>query len=107
MAADADRLRAQAAALHGLLDPLVSISQTVWVGPAASDFEFNVRANGGAVDAQAGRLRAIAGQLDQRAASARYTASILDAEAATAEAAAAAAAASSTIGTGTPVSGVA
>jgi uncharacterized protein YukE len=97
MAADADRLRVQAAALQGLLDPLVSISQQVWVGPAAADFEFDVRAHGSSVDAQADRLRSIAGQLDQRAASARHTASVLDAEAIAAEVTA------STVGSATAV----
>jgi uncharacterized protein YukE len=90
MAADADRLRVQAAALQGLLAPLVSTSQRVWVGPAASDFEAKVRSSAGAVDGQASRLRSIANELDRKAAVARRLAATLDAEAMVAEAAAAA-----------------
>jgi uncharacterized protein YukE len=98
MAADADRLRVQAAALQGLLAPLVSISQRVWVGPAAADFEAKMRANSGVVDAQASRLRSIAADLERKAADARRSAATLDAEATVVEAAAAVAANSAVIG---------
>lgn len=98
MVADADRLRVQAAALQGLLAPLVSISKRVWVGPAASDFEAKVRSSGEAVDAQASRLRSIATELDRKAADARRLAATMDAEAMVAEAAAAVAATSALAG---------
>ncbi len=90
MAADAARLRSQAAALQGLLAPLATMSQRVWVGPAASSFEDKVRSNGAAVDSHADRLRTIAGELDQRAADNRRSAASLDSQAAAADAVAAA-----------------
>jgi hypothetical protein len=74
------------------------MSQRVWVGPAALSFEANVRSNSDAVDAQANRLRTIAGELDQRAAGNRRTATSLDAQAAAAEAVAAASAAAASGG---------
>ena len=98
LAADADRLRSQAAALRGLLDPLLPMSGRVWVGPAAQDFESDVRRHGGMVDDQASRLTAIAGEFDRRAADARRTAATLDAQATAAELAVA--------GTGVSVGGV-
>ncbi len=63
-AADADRLRSQAAALRGLLDPLIPMSQRVWVGPAATDFEAKARAHGRQLDGQSSRLQQIAGEFD-------------------------------------------
>jgi len=63
-AADADRLRSQAAALHGLLDPLIPMSQRVWVGPAAADFEAKARAHSRQLDGQSSRLQQIAGEFD-------------------------------------------
>ena len=67
LASDADRLRAQAAGLQGLLDPLVSISQRVWMGPAATDFEERAKERGQQVDDQAGRLSRIAAEFDDEA----------------------------------------
>lgn len=90
--ADAVRLRGQAAGLRGLLDPLVGMSQRVWVGPAARDFESQVRVHGGIVDEQANHIERIADQLVQRARDARGEAQRLEMQAAAAEAATAAAA---------------
>jgi hypothetical protein len=88
LTSDADRLRGHAAALRGMLDPLVSMSHRVWVGPAAEDFEGDLRRHGGMVDGQANRLSAIAGGFDSRAAEARRVAAGLDARATAAESAA-------------------
>lgn len=77
LASDADQLRGQAAALHGLLDPLVSISQRVWVGPAASDFEERARERGQQVDDQAATLRRIAAEFDDEARRLRIQAAAL------------------------------
>ena len=71
LAADAAMLRAQAAELVGILNPLVPMSQRVWVGPAADDFESAVRANAAVLDEEAQRLRDIAGDLERRARIAR------------------------------------
>ena len=67
LGSDADRLRVQAAALRGLLDPLVSISHRVWTGPAAQDFEAKAQTQARIVNDQSSRLAAIAGELDDRA----------------------------------------
>jgi hypothetical protein len=64
LAADADRLRSQAATLRGLLDPLVPMSQRVWVGPAAADFETKARAHAQQLDGQSARLQQVAGEFD-------------------------------------------
>ncbi len=90
---DADRLRAQAAALRGLLDPLVSISQRVWMGPAATDFEEKARQKGQQVDDQAAGLTRIAAEFDGDARRLRREASDLQRQAEVAAAAEAAAAA--------------
>jgi uncharacterized protein YukE len=102
LAADADRLRGQAASLRGLLDPLLPMSQRVWMGPAAEEFEADVRRHGAEIDGQAARLSSVADELDRRAQVTRSAATCLDSEAAVAEAAEAAAAAA---GTGVSVSG--
>lgn len=99
LAADADRLRSQAALLQGLLDALVPMSQRIWVGPAAQDFQSEVRRHGGEINDQARRLVAIAAELDRTASIDRNTAHSLDTQAAAAEAAEAA-------GAGAPVAGV-
>ena len=65
--ADADRLRVQAAALDGLLEPLAPMSQRVWTGPAADEFEAKAATLSGLVNQQADRLREIAGDLVRRA----------------------------------------
>lgn len=67
LAADADRLRAQAAALRGLLEPIVPMSRRVWVGPAAEDFEANARLHLQQIDLQALRLMRIAGEFNGEA----------------------------------------
>lgn len=87
LGSDADRLRSQAAALRGLLDPLVSISQRVWIGPAASDFEEGARAQGQQVDDQAARINRIAAEFDGEAARLRQDAVALRRQADIAEAA--------------------
>lgn len=88
LAADADRLRAQAAALRSLLEPIVPMSQRVWVGPAAEDFEAKTRLQSQQLDLQALRLRGIAGQFDDEGARLRRDAAVLRSQAAIAEAAA-------------------
>lgn len=87
LASDAGRLRSQAASLRGLLDPLVSISQRVWVGPAASDFEQNSRARAGQIDGQAARLNRIASEFDGRSGQLRREAAALRRQADAADAA--------------------
>lgn len=103
LAADAGRLRSQAATLRGSLDPLVPMSQRVWVGPAALDFESEARRRGAEVDGQAARLSAIAGDLDRRAAVARSTANNLESQA---TAAAVAEAAAASVSAEIPAAGV-
>lgn len=93
LAVDADRLRAQAAALQGLLDPIVPISQRVWAGPAADEFETQVRLYSHQVNEQSAQLTRIAAGFDDEAARLRRETEMLRAEASAAEAAAAAAAA--------------
>ena len=87
LAGDADRLRAQAVALRGLLEPIVPMSQRVWVGPAAEDFEAKARLHSDQVDLQALRLVRIGGEFDGEAARLRHEAATLQRQAATAEAA--------------------
>ena len=87
LASDAGRLRSQAASLRGLLDPLVSMSQRVWVGPAASDFEQNSRVRAGQIDDQAARLNRIAAEFDGRSGRLRREASALRQQADAADAA--------------------
>ncbi|MDJ0954255.1 MAG: hypothetical protein QNJ81_11310 [Acidimicrobiia bacterium] len=89
LVATARRLRAHAAELDGLLDPLLSISQRVWVGPAADDFENRVRAFSRQLDVQVGRLRASAVLLEVRADRARGEAGDYKARALAAQAGAA------------------
>ena len=84
--ADAGRLRTRAAALFGILDPLLAISQRVWTGPAARDFESEVRINTEILNEQATRLREIAAELERRADSERRDAAELRARAVAAEA---------------------
>ena len=67
MRTDAARLRAQADELGGLLDPLIPMSQRVWQGPAAVDFENQVRAHAQRVNQQAQVLRAAAVDFDRDA----------------------------------------
>jgi len=85
-AGDANRLRSQASVLTGLLDPLVSISQRVWTGPAAADFEANSRVRSHQVDRQAARMGHIAGEFDDRASVLRREAAALQRAALVAEA---------------------
>ena len=98
LASDADRLRMQAAELDGLLDPLVPMSQRVWVGPAATDFETKTRLQAEQVNDQAARLRRIAAEFDVRARQLRTEAAADRRKADTAEATAAATSASSVPG---------
>ena len=93
LAVDADRLRAQAAALQGLLEPIVPISQRVWTGPAADDFETQVRSYSHQVNEQSAQLTRIAAGFDDEAARLRRESGMLRAQASVAEAEAAAAAA--------------
>jgi hypothetical protein len=89
LASDADRLRSQAAALRGMLDPLAPISQRVWVGPAASDFEQNSRVRARQIDDQAARLNRIGAEFDGRGRRLRQEAAALRREADAADAVAA------------------
>ena len=68
---DSARLRTCADELDGVLMPLVPMSQRVWVGPAADNFEAEVRAHTARLDAEAHRLRAVASSLDRKADAAR------------------------------------
>jgi methyl-accepting chemotaxis protein len=99
IASDADRLRSQAAALDGLLDPLAPMSERVWVGPAAADFEAKSRSHAAQVNDQASRLNRIAAEFDERARQLRYEAASLRRAADTADAVTAAAAASPSVPT--------
>lgn len=84
---DADRLRSQAAGLHGLLNPLITMSQRVWVGPAATDFEVECAWHARQVDEQAVRIARIAGELEEQADELRRQAEVLRAEARASDAA--------------------
>ena len=86
---DAGRLRPQAAALRGVLEPLLAMSTRVWVGPAASAFEEDTRSRGRLLDQQADRLIRIADELAARARRLRSEAARLRSQAIAAEAAAA------------------
>jgi uncharacterized protein YukE len=86
LSADAARLESQAASLRGLLEPLIGMSQRAWIGPAAEEFEANVRTSSGQIDEQAQRLADIAltlhadaARLRREAGSLRRQASAIDA----------------------------
>ena len=93
LGADAERLRCEAGALRGVLEPLVILSARVWVGPAATEFEASTRSRGRVLDQQADLLDRIADELAERACRLRREATTLWAQAKAAEAAMAAAAA--------------
>lgn len=76
-AADADRLRAEAAALRGLLEPLITMSREVWAGPAAAEFEADLTRNGRQLDEECARINRIAADLDERARRLRLDAATL------------------------------
>ena len=78
---DADRLRSQAAALLGLLNPLISMSRQVWTGPAATAFEAECAVHARQLDEQAGRVRRIAGEFEEEANALRRQAEMLRAQA--------------------------
>jgi hypothetical protein len=88
----AERLRPEATALRGLLEPLVAMSARVWVGPAATAFEQGTQSQGRLLDEQADRLFRIADELAARARRLRSDAASLRAQANAAEATAATAA---------------
>lgn len=88
--ADAARLRSQATGLRGLLRPLIGMSQRVWTGPAATDFESNIAAHDLALGFEADRLVAVAAGFEQMARELRAEATELRQRAAAAEIAAAA-----------------
>ena len=87
----AERLRREAAALRGVLEPLVVLSARVWVGPAATEFEENTRTRARVLDQQADRLDRIADELGARVRRLQSEAAALRAQATELEAAAAAA----------------
>lgn len=91
LSAGAERLRPEAGALRGVLEPLIALSRRVWVGPAASEFEENTRRRGRLLDLQADRLDRIADELADRARRLRSEAATLRAHATAAEATRAAA----------------
>jgi hypothetical protein len=99
LGADAEHLRIQAAALRGVLEPLIVLSRQVWMGPAATEFEQNTRRRGRVLDQQADRLDRIAHELVGRARRLRSEAAALRAQASAAEAAAAGFSGGSPIGT--------
>ena len=81
----AERLRSQAAALRGLLDPLAPMSQRVWAGPAATDFESTARSLSQQVDEQAAQLVRAAVDFDADASQCRRQAARFREQAAAAE----------------------
>jgi hypothetical protein len=81
LAADASRIRSAAGSLRGLLDPLIPLSQRVWVGPAATDFESQVKAHALRLDGEADKLVAVAADFDRQAAGGRREAARLRAQA--------------------------
>lgn len=88
LSTDAARLQSQAESLRGLLDPLIGMSRRAWIGPAADDFEANVRKSSRQIDEQAQRLgdvaltlHAEAARLRREAGSLRRRASAIDAAA--------------------------
>ena len=86
LSADAERLRFEARALRGVLEPLIALSSRVWVGPAANEFEENTRSRGRLLDLQADRLDRIADELVDQARRLRSEAATLRARATAAEA---------------------
>lgn len=66
-AAASARLRAEAAGLRGLLRPLIGLSEGVWTGPAAADFEARVVSHDAALGAQADRICAAATEVERTA----------------------------------------
>ncbi|MCP4306753.1 MAG: hypothetical protein GY926_03155 [bacterium] len=79
---DADRLRSHAAALHGLLSPLIATSHRVWTGPAATAFEVECALHARQLDEQARRIVRIAGEFEEEANALRRQAGTLRAQAA-------------------------
>lgn len=82
---DADRLRAEASGLSGLLEPLLAMSRAAWVGPAADEFETNVAHHGRSLAEQSALIMRIAAELDDRAVRLRSESADLRARAAAAE----------------------
>lgn len=85
IANDADRLRSEAAGLPGLLEPLLAVSNAVWAGPAADEFETNVGHHGRNLAEQSALVLRFAAELDDRAARLRSDAANLRDQAAAAE----------------------
>lgn len=85
--ADAARLRCQAGEIAGVLDPLVPMSQRVWRGPAAEEFENQVRAHAYRVNQQAEMLGEVAAGFDRSAEDKKREAARLRAQAAAIESA--------------------
>jgi hypothetical protein len=88
LVADADRLRTPAVALQGLLEPIVPMSQRVWIGPAAEDFEAKARYHSWQLDRQSSRLIQIAAEFEDEATRLRRNAEVFQVRAVAAEAAA-------------------
>ena len=85
LVADAGRLRAQAAELAGILDPLIPMSQRAWIGPAADDFVDQVRKHSRGLEGEVQRIRSIADDLVRRSDRLRVEAVELRAKATVAE----------------------
>ncbi len=81
-----ERLRRAGDALRGLLDPLVPMSQRVWKGPAADDFERQVKVHAGQLHEQSAALALAASRLQREASIARSDAQRLRSQADAAEA---------------------
>ena len=74
MEADASQLCSQADILVGILDPLIPISERVWMGPAADEFEASVRSHAALLAAESDHIKGIAGELQRAAAVKRHQA---------------------------------
>jgi hypothetical protein len=86
LCADADRLRVAAAALPGLLEPLIVMSHEVWRGPAADEFEDSLAQHGRSLTEYSLQIVRIAGEFEDRASRLRREASLLREQATAAEA---------------------
>lgn len=86
LCADADRLRIEAAALPGLLEPLIVMSHEVWRGPAAVEFEANLAQHSRSLTEHSLQILRIAGEFEDRASGLRREASLLRERATAAEA---------------------
>ena len=76
----------RAAALPGLLEPLIVMSHEVWRGPAADEFEDSLAQHGRSLTEYSLQIARIAGEFEDRASRLRREASLLREQATAAEA---------------------